>query len=102
MAAPDAAAEAIAIANSEVIDPDLNISIPLDTYTSPPSLIKRANTVGKIVNSAPGSVKGRSGPGFSYGVTAYVIPGKNYQFSCYQRGDCYSGNWYVHATINPG
>ncbi|KAJ0416856.1 hypothetical protein BJY00DRAFT_217175 [Aspergillus carlsbadensis] len=55
-------------------------------------LEKRDRAVCKIVNSGSARVKCRKGPGFSYGVEAYVIPGKAYGFDCYKRGSCYSGN----------
>ncbi|RDW81625.1 uncharacterized protein DSM5745_05182 [Aspergillus mulundensis] len=105
MPAPEAAPAPAAIADNAMpappdnnmpapdvdADADPEVSIPLESPESL-GLTKRANTVCKIVNSASASVKCRSGPGFSYGVTAYVIPGKNYQFNCYKSGDCYEGN----------
>ncbi|KAL2834778.1 hypothetical protein BJY01DRAFT_252858 [Aspergillus pseudoustus] len=97
-AAPAAAAEPAPEVGVEIID------LPLDTRDISPEAIgleKRSNAVCKIVNSSSSSVKCRKGPGFSYGVEAYVIPGHSYAFDCYKKGSCYNGNWIYKFLLKP-
>ncbi|KAL2816705.1 hypothetical protein BJX63DRAFT_430088 [Aspergillus granulosus] len=93
---PNPNPEAAAAAEAEALPSELEIiDLPLDTRDISPEAIgleKRSNAVCKIVNSSSSRVKCRKGPGFSYGVEAYVIPGRSYAFDCYKSGSCYNGN----------
>jgi hypothetical protein len=95
---PEAIAEAVPAADLEIIEFPVDLDLELDARDADISpeaigLEKRDRAVCKIVNSGSSSVKCRKGPGFSYGVEAYVIPGKAYGFDCYKKGSCYNGNW---------
>ncbi|KAL3495143.1 hypothetical protein BJX62DRAFT_233789 [Aspergillus germanicus] len=101
-AAPEAIAEAVPAADLEIIEFPVDFDLELDARDAEPEadispeaigLEKRDRAVCKIVNSGSARVKCRKGPGFSYGVEAYVIPGKAYGFDCYKKGSCYNGNW---------
>jgi hypothetical protein len=95
---PEAIAEAVPAPDLEIIEFPVDLDLDArdaEADISPEALglEKRDRAVCKIVNSGSASVKCRKGPGFSYGVEAYVIPGKAYGFDCYKKGSCYKGNW---------
>ncbi|KAL2793296.1 hypothetical protein BJX66DRAFT_306464 [Aspergillus keveii] len=96
-AAPEAIAEAVPAADLEIIEFPVDFDLELDARDADISpeaigLEKRDRAICKIVNSGSARVKCRKGPGFSYGIEAYVIPGKAYGFDCYKKGSCYKGN----------
>lgn len=57
------------------------------------NLVKRSQYCS--INGKDGDVACREGPGTSYTRTSTAYAGNTYLFSCYKKGQCVSGNWYV-------
>lgn len=50
----------------------------------------------KVVNvNAGSSANCRTGPGTKYPVAIKVDADSKHPFSCYEKGECVDGNWYV-------
>lgn len=59
-------------------------------------LVQRGLEYCAIVN-APSGVHCRRTPSLSAEIVYTMQNGATDAYTCYERGDCYEGNWYVHS-----
>lgn len=83
---------------AEVVDSDEGpVALVSEKRSIEDELFKRADQYCTIINVST-TVNCRAGPSTDYAVKAYAHNGDRYWFTCYKRGECVNGNWWVYIS----